>query len=233
MIVSADHEKALSYNTEERLFCACTVKAAYCLYACLEIEKQGISLDTPLTYLASHYESGTGDMQYSPVGTVFSLEKTLFKTMSISDNVGYRMLVDFFGREGYNAWIEEMGCDSLKIHPTVWSLSAKAKDLAVVWEKIFEYFQTDTPTARFFKESCTDTDGAYATEALENVSVSHKQGHNSSGKYLAYSDAGILWNGDDPYFYVILTDNPGITAKGKKLMQEVMDPIHHFLFSPS
>ncbi len=229
-IVSLDSQKALSYNTEKTLFCACTVKAAYVLYCLEEMEKRDISLTLPLTYESHHYESGTGDMQYSPVGTVFPLETVFNKTLTVSDNVGYRMLVDYFGREGYNAWITEKGCPSLQISPTVWSLKAKSAELAILWQEIAKYFENGGKYADFLRSICTDTGAAYATQSLEGVHTSHKSGHNGTGKWLAYSDAGILWDENSPYVYSILTDAPGLhSSAGAQIMAKAMNIIHNKL----
>ncbi len=225
-----DNNKALTYNTNQDLFCACTVKAAYALYACKEMEKGNGSLATTMTYESKHYEPGTGDMQYRDFGTVFTMETIIDKTMGISDNVGYLMMVDYFGRDGYNEWITELGCPSLQIKPTVWSLHAKAKDLAVIWREIYEYFKTDSEYAKFLKKTCTNTPNNYATAALEGVDVSHKQGHNSSGGWLAYSDAGIVWKGDKPYIIVVLTDAPGPSSYDAGVMADIIKLIDSKLF---
>jgi len=230
VIYSLDGQKALSYNTEKTLFCACTVKAPYVLYCLREMEKNGISLETKLEYKSEHYESGTGDMQYSPIGTEFTLETIIDKTLGISDNVGYRMLVDYFGREGYNKWISEMGCPSLQISPTVWSLKAKALELALFWREMDAYFKSDGKYAEFLYSVCTGTESDYATQSLGEVHTSHKSGHNGSGKWLAYSDAGILWQENGDYIYSILTDAPGIfSSAGANLMKEAMGIIHNKL----
>lgn len=225
-----DNNKALAYNTSEELFCACTVKAAYALYACKEMEKGNGSLSTTMTYESKHYEPGTGDMQYSGFGTIFSMETIIDKTMGISDNVGYLMMVDYFGRDGYNEWISQLGCPSLQIRPTVWSLRAKAKELAVIWREIYEYFKTDSEYAKFLKKTCTNTPNNYATAALEGVDISHKQGHNSSGGWLAYSDAGIVWKGDKPYIIVVLTDAPGPSSYDAGVMADIIKIIDKKLF---
>lgn len=226
---SLDNKKALGFNTEAELFCACTVKAPYTLYCCQQMDKGIGSLQTVLTYEKKHYESGTGDMQYSPFGTQFSLETALFKSMSISDNVGYMMSVDYFGRDGYNEWIESIGCSSLKIKPTVWSLKAKARELALSWREIYNYFESDAAHSKFLYNSCTNTAGNYATAALEDVSVSHKQGHNRTGDWLAYSDAGIVWR-EEPYIIVILTNAPGPSSYDAGVFAEVIKIIDGEMF---
>lgn len=229
-VYAVDGSKALYYNTESGIFGACTVKAGYTLYACKQMESGNGSLDTQITYSQKHYEPGTGDMQYSPFGTVFTMETALHKSMSISDNVGYLMSVDYFGREGYNSFISEMGCDSLQIKPTVWSLRTKSQDLVKLWCEIYNYFSTDTEYARFLKNSCTNTAGNYATAALSDVEYSHKQGHNSTGDWLSLSDAGIVWKGDTPYIIAILTDAPGPNSYSLDAFAQIIDIVHNDLF---
>ena len=227
---SLDNNKALAYNTSQDLFCACTVKAAYALYVCKQMEQGNGTLNTKMEYKSKHYEPGTGDMQYSEFGTVFTMETIIDKTMGISDNVGYLMMVDYFGRDGYNKWITELGCPSLQIRPTVWSLHAKAKELAIIWREIYKYFETDTEYSRFLKRVCTNTPNNYATAALKGVDISHKQGHNSSGGWLAYSDAGIVWKGDKPYIVVILTDAPGPSSYDATVFADIITVINDKLF---
>lgn len=229
-VYSLDGTKGLAYNTNAQIFGACTVKAAYTLYACEQMENGNGSLDTQITYSQKHYEPGTGDMQYSPFGTVFTMETALYKSMSISDNVGYLMAVDYFGRDGYNTWVSTLGCDSLAIKPTVWSLRTKANDLVKIWCHIYNYFETDTEYARFLKSSCTNTAGNYATAALSDVEYSHKQGHNSTGDWLSLSDAGIVWKGDTPYIIAILTDAPGPSGYDANIFAQIIDIVHNELF---
>lgn len=227
---SLDNNKAVAYNTSQDLFCACTVKAAYALYACHQMEKGKANLNTEMVYENKHYEPGTGDMQYSDFGTVFTMETIIDKTMGISDNVGYFMMVDYFGREEYNKWIRELGCPSLQIHPTVWSLHAKAKELAIIWREIYKYFEAGSQYANFLKSTCTNTANNYATAALQGMDISHKQGHNSSGGWLAYSDAGIVWKGEKPYIIVILSDAPGPSKYDADVFAEVIKVIDNKLF---
>lgn len=229
-VYSVDGGKALAYNTNAEIFGACTVKAAYTLYACKQMEAGNGDLQTPITYSEKHYEPGTGDMQYSSFGTVFTMETALYKSMSISDNVGYLMSVDFFGRDDYNTWIGELGCNSLKIKPTVWSLRTKANDLIKIWCQIYNYFETDTEYSRFLKSSCTNTAGNYATAALSGVDYSHKQGHNSTGDWLSLSDAGIVWKDSNPYIIAILTDAPGPNAYSTSEFSKIIDIVHNNLF---
>ena len=231
VVYSLNNEKAISYNTKKEIFPASMIKAPYSLYACLEMDGGNGDLKTEMVYEQKHYEIGTGDMQYSPVGTVFDMETIISKTMSISDNVGYLMMTDYFGRDGYNEWIESIGAPSLKIKPTVWSLRSKAKDWAVAWREIYYYFEKSEGNAEFLYNSCTDTAGNFATQAIDGAHYSHKQGHQRSGDWHSYSDAGIMWKGDGDYIFVILTDAAGPSSYEAEFFKEIMDVVDNELFN--
>ena len=227
---SLDNKKAISFNADAEIFPACTVKAAYSLYNCLEMDKGNGSLETVIEYESKHYEPGTGDMQYKPFGTEFDMQTIINKSMSISDNVGYMMQVDYFGRGGYNDWISDLGCSSLQIKPTVWALRAKASEHAIIWREIYRYFISDSAHSEFLYSTCTGTADNFATKALENVNYSHKQGFNRDEKWNSMSDAGIVWKDNNPYVIVILTNSTGITAEAQSAMDEAIKIIHNELF---
>ncbi len=225
-----DNKKAVSFNADAELFPACTVKAAYSLYNCLEMDKGNGSLETVMKYEQKHYEPGTGDMQYKPLGTEFDMKTIIHKSMSISDNVGYMMQVDYFGRDPYNKWVSDLGCPSLQIKPTVWALRAKANEHAVIWREIYRYFISDAVHSEFLYNSCTGTADNFATKALEGVNYSHKQGFNRDEKWNSMSDAGIVWKDNNPYIIVILTNSRGITQEAQATMDEAINIIHNELF---
>ncbi len=226
---SLDGKKAIGYNTDAQIFCACTVKAPYTLYCLMQMEKGAATLDTQMTYEKKHYEPGTGDMQYKPFGTVFDMRTMLHKSMSISDNVGYMMAVDYFGRDGYNQWVSSISAPSMQIKPTVWSLRANARDLAICWREIYKYFCRGGEYAEFLYNSCTGTDGNYSTQSLD-VAYSHKQGHNRSGDWTSYSDAGIVWKEGAPYILAIITDAPGPSSYDAGVFADIAKIIHNDLF---
>lgn len=228
---SLNNKKALSYNTNARLFCACTVKASFNLFACKEMDKGVASLDTVMTYEKKHYEPGTGDMQYSSYGTKFNMKTILHKSMSISDNVGYLMSVDYFGREKYNTFAENLGISSLKIKPTVWALKAGTKDLAITWREIYKYVNSNAKHAEFLYSTCTNTPDNYATLALgKKYTISHKQGHNNTADWPSYSDAGIVWKGNDAYIIAVITNSLGPNAESRKVMADTIKIIDEKLF---
>lgn len=229
---SLDNKKAVSFNADAEFFPACTVKAFYSLYNCIEMDKGNGSLDTEMEYKYEHRDPdwGTGDMKFSVYGTMFDLKTIITKSMSISDNVGYNMQVAYFGRDGYNKWISELGCPSLQIKPTVWALRAKASEHAVMWREIYRYFISDSNHSEFLYSTCTGTDYNFASKSLPDVEYSHKQGFNGGGGWHAMSDAGIIWKDGNPYVIVILTNSVNITPEAQAVMDDAINIIHNELF---
>lgn len=228
-----DNKKAVSFNAETELFPACTIKAFYSLYNCMEMDRGNGSLETEMEYKYEHRDPdwGTGDMKFSKYGTVFDLKTIITKSLAISDNVGYNMQVSFFGRDGYNKWVSGLGCPSLQIKPTVWALRTKADEHAVLWREIYRYLvNEESKHAEFLYSACTGTEGNFATKSLEGVKYSHKQGFNSGGGWHSMSDAGIVWKDGNPYIVVMLTNSQGITAAAQSVMDEAINIIHDELF---
>ncbi len=228
-----DNKKAVSFNAEKELFPACTIKAFYSLYNCLEMDNGNGSLDTEMEYKYEHRDPdwGTGDMKFSDYGTIFDVKTIITKSMSISDNVGYNMQVSFFGRDGYNKWVSELGGPSLQIKPTVWALKAKADEHALLWREIYRYLiSEDAKHADFLYSTCTGTAQNFASSALSDITYSHKQGFNSGGGWHSMSDAGIVWKEGSPYIIVMLTNSQGITGAAQSVMDKAINIIHNELF---
>lgn len=203
---SLDGKKAIAYNTEKTYFSACTIKAGYVLSCCSQIEEKMANKDTLLTYQSKHYHDGSGKIKNQPYGTQYTIEKLIHECLSISDNVAYEMLYDYFGIDHYNRMINDLGCDGLSLNG-MWAYKVKVNDLAALWLAINKYFESGSEMSNILKNACTNTPFNYGSRFLTNVNYSHKSGDNF-GQFAAYNDAGIVWS-ENPYVYVVLTNSEG------------------------
>lgn len=219
--MSLKGNKAIAYNTKQGYFSACTIKIAYILSCCKQIDEGAADKDTLLTYKKKHYHDGSGQIRKEEFGTKYTIEYLIKQSLYISDNVAYAMLIDYFGFDYYNKMIAELGCSSLKLYD-MWARSAKVKDFVILWNEVYNYFQSKTKMAKLMKDACTNTPFNYGTRTL-GVSYSHKSGDNF-GASAAYNDAGIVW-GDKPYIYVIFTNSEG-KEKDEKTVDRTMEIIH-------
>lgn len=219
--MSLTGDKALAYNTKQGYFSACTIKTAYILSCCKQIDEGAVDKDTLLTYKKKHYHDGSGQIRKEKYGKKYTIEYLIQQSLYISDNVAYAMLIDYFGFEYYNKMISKLGCSSIKLHD-MWARSAKVKDYVILWNEVYNYFNSKTEMAKVMKKACTNTPFNYGTRTL-GVSYSHKSGDNF-GAAATYSDAGIVWS-KEPYIYVVFTNSEGKT-KDEKTVDRSMEIIY-------
>lgn len=219
--MSLSDNKAIAYNTKQGYFSACTIKIAYILSCCKQIDEGAADKDTLLTYKKKHYHDGSGQIRKEKYGTQYTIEYLIKQSLSISDNVAYAMLIDYFGFDYYNKMVAELGCSSIKLQD-MWARSAKVKDYVILWNEVYNYFQSKTKMSKIMKNACTNTPFNYGTRTL-GASYSHKSGDNF-GAAATYSDAGIVWS-DKPYIYVVFTNSEG-TTKDEKTVDESMEIIY-------
>lgn len=205
---SLDDSKAISYNTNETFFSACTIKAGYCYYVAKKIDEGIISENDKIIYTQKHYHEGSGTIKKTSYGTEYSVEELIEKALSISDNVAYEMLIQTYGKEEYNSYVLKLGCDSLTLNNySIWGQKVNAYDYCKLWTEIYNYFSTKTKGSEILKNACTNSKFNYNTKWMENIAYSHKSGDNPKNP-TAYNDCSIIWT-EKPYILITLTDSVG------------------------
>ena len=203
-----DGSLALTYNSNQTYFSACTIKMPVMLYCCKLIDEGKINKDTQLTYEEKHYHGGSGKIRYQAFGTKYTVEYLINQGLSISDNVAYKMIVDYIGHDGFNNMLKELGCDSISVpNWSIWASYVKTNDFIKVWDAVHKYFETNTLGAQILKTACTNTPFNYGSQAIKEYEYSHKSGDNF-GTNCVYNDAGIIW-AEVPYVYAVFTKSEG------------------------
>ena len=205
---STDGSRAVIYNTQQTYFSACTIKMPVMYAYCKQIDAGNIDANKKLTYDARHYYGGSGEIRYQPYGTQYTTKHLIEKSLSISDNVAYVMLLEEYGKDAMNTIVKQLDCDSVAFSSgSKWAKNMNARDLMAVWSEVYKYFCSGSENAKMLKDACTNTDFNYGTERITEYDYSHKSGDNF-GEFRAYHDAGIVWS-DVPYVYVVLTRSEG------------------------
>ena len=221
-----DGSKALSYNTQQTYFSACTIKIGYMLNVCKLIDQGVADENTLMTYQEKYYHRGSGQIRKNAYGTQYSLKTLINLALSISDNVAYKMLTAYFGHEEYNAYMNKLGCSSIKLSG-MWASKAKVQDYIVVWNEVYNYVNSDAKMAPVLKAACTNTPFNYGTETLASgIDYSHKSGDNF-GSSAVYNDAGIVWD-DDAYIFAVFTNSEG-TSYDIKTVNTVMETVYDIM----
>lgn len=219
-------KNALCYNSDMQHFSACTIKAPFILAVTKYMEENNIDENTMLTYKEKHWHGGSGKIRYAQYGTQYSIKYLINQALSISDNVAYEMLADYFGHEYQNNLMRELGCEGL-VTNGLWTSRCTAKEFVIIWNEIYNYFETNSKYANIFKEACTNTVFNYACKNVKEWNYSHKSG-DYFGDNPAYNDACIIWK-ERPYILVIFTKSEGHTYDTNTI-NKIADLIHFKLF---
>lgn len=194
---SLDGSRAITFNCEETYFSGCTIKASYMLYCCLAIDQGLASKDEVMYYQEKYDHGGSGKIKNSEYGTPYTLEELIGLSLSVSDNIAFKMLYAYFGVDGYNEMMETLGVERLKLSTSsVWNRQMNARDLSIIWRELYFYFQTETPMSKLYYRNCTNTAYNYATRYI-NEKYSHKSGDTFPPDAVC-NDGALVWK-DIPY----------------------------------
>ena len=182
-----------SYNSETNIRAASTVKAPFAYYVCLELEKEDCpyTLDSLLEYTEDQYCIGEeGYMNRMPYGSKFTVREVLDANITLSDNVAYYLLHDYFDYKGYNELIKSLGVTVwLDGNSIKWGLYSP-RELAVIWQEIYRYIESDGLYNELLRDLLVGAEYNFTKEALPHYSkIAHKSGFNQ----FSHCDAAIVY----------------------------------------
>lgn len=108
-LYNTEKGRAFGHNRTKTYPGASTVKLPYVYYCCTRIEAGEHSMDEKVTYLEKHHTGGQGSIQYTAYGSQWTIRQLMELALGQSDNVAYYMLLDVFGKEGFNSMVKEWG----------------------------------------------------------------------------------------------------------------------------
>ena len=75
------------------------------------------------------------------------------------------MLLDYFGRDFHNEYMDELGCETLKTNG-MWAPKATTEDFVVLWNELYDYFREGTEYSEVYRKACTNSDFTYLDEGM-------------------------------------------------------------------
>ena len=200
----------ISYNVDTRITGASVIKSAYCLYVLNKIEQGSAFLDETIVYKKDDKRKGTGVIQFKEFGTEYSVKSLIYLSITESDNVAHKMLVDKFGRKEFNAFLDELGIESMHLYSngnTDYYNNLSARDLARILTKIYEK-STQNENYKWYLDIMSKAKYNRFSDSTE-YPVAHKSGFMKG----AFHDAGIVL-APEPYIVIVLTNgNAGETEE--------------------
>ena len=216
----------IGYNADWYAPTASTIKAPYiCYVLSQEIDTGNASLDDVLTYEKRFYDGdGSGEIRFMEYGTKLTVKEIIEYILYYSDNCGYLMLLDHFGAENYNKWLESLGCKTfIDGKGLKWGF-VSARDSAKIWTEIYKYMYTGK-YGDFFKEELLTT--GYSP-IRKNLGHLYKVANKFGGADTGWHDTGIVFKDDNPYIMILLTDDcylhPNYSYQNSMIKQ--LDALH-------
>lgn len=204
--VSVDGTKGISYNSNGEYFAASAIKAPYLLYCYQQMDAGNGTLDEEMVYTSKYYRDGTGEIKNSADGTVYSLEEVMRRVIWNSDNSGYYMCADRWGKDGYNQLMEQLGADRLKFSShSIWVFDVRVTDFIIAWKGIYDYFETNTEHSKKFYDSTTNCKWSLFGGGIKDSVIAQKYGWTDE----SYSNAGIIYGENTTYLLAVFTDSAG------------------------
>lgn len=203
-----------SYRSTSAMYCASSIKFPYAFYVSKYITENNPQIyEERIAYTERYvptFTAGTGKIQYEPIGSSFSIGEILDYSIRYSDNVGYQMLVERFGRKSYGEFVSSLQAESLRIENGRYPYIT-AEDLGKVYEAYYNELNQNTG-ADYLWDSLTNCEtGAFGTAYFDTIefireildcTVAEKYGCTPE----SYNHAGIVMR-EQPYVMVILTKN--------------------------
>lgn len=227
MAIDLASGKTLACQPDTALYIASAIKAPYALYVCRQLDAGNVFEDEAVEYQEKFYDEGSGNIKSAQPGTMYRLDYLLQESILHSDNIAYRLLVNRCGKEDFNAMLDSLGITE-GMHFTATNIWPKAtpRELALCWNEIYNYIQSDAPHSALLAQILTNS-SAYSPIRKAFVyqrTVAAKYGWDQT----SYVDAGIVYSaeGQPQYLLAILTENGelengGALAITTKLIRQI------------
>lgn len=195
----------ISYNEQQEIFAASTIKAPMAIYLYEQAEQGLINLDEKLTYTAAYYNSGSGILKNREFNQSYTIRELISYAIIHSDNAAHNMLMDRFGRENmYNFWIEKNTKSIFKEYSN-WGVT-NANDATIYMKELYDYYNTDTTLANELMENFVNVTFKPLSSNDNKLVTANKSGWSGT----VFHDATIIFD-DNPYILVVLS-NTGLNG---------------------
>jgi Beta-lactamase class A len=196
--LSLTNNESFGINESEDYCAASTVKVPVVLYLYHQISLGNLTGNEMVTYTNDDYETGTGDIQYSEIGTQYSLSSLAKLAIEVSDNVAVNMLIRFLDRDKIYDFQEQIVGHSLQRSGNI----SSPKDMTMYLKWLLymqEIYPNEADTMLNYLENTIFNDRINLYLPKE-VTVAHKIGNQVN----TLNDVGVVY-ANKPYIISFMT----------------------------
>ncbi len=205
-------------------FIASVYKLPYALWLLQQADWGEIDLNEEIVYTADLHVGAAGIIQDTPYGTAYSVRDLIEYMIIYSDNTALSMLKSRFPVSAFKEWInsDEIGLQR-DLNDSTDSVTTAA-DCCTFARLAFQYMESGSENAGFFREIYTSTDDQLFSS---NLQVGQKYGWWDNELH----SAAVVYAGR-PFAVAVLTGWGERTAEDDAGFQEIFDLLLSFFPAP-
>lgn len=185
----------VSYNENQNIFTASTIKAPTDIYIYEMASKGDISLDEELVYTGNYYSTGSGVLKNKEFNTKYDIRTLLNYSIEHSDNAAHNMLIDRYGRENMLNFWKEKGTNAIFTINNNWGVT-NAHDAIIYMSELYNFYIDN-------KE--------YGEEAMNNFLIANPKFIKGKNNYQVANKSG--WSGTAIHdVSIVFANNPYIVV---------------------
>jgi beta-lactamase class A len=189
----------VSYNENQDIFSASTIKAPTDIYIYEMASKGKINLDDELTYTPRQYVEGSGSLQYKSFYTKYKVRDLLKYSTVYSDNIAHNILMDNYGRENMLSFWNDLGTTAIFRAKNNWG-GNNAHDATIYMEELYRFYNEDNEYGNALMDNFLNATPKFI-KGKNGYAVANKSGWTGS----AIHDVSIIF-ADNPYIVVALSN---------------------------
>lgn len=201
---------------------ASSIKVAIFTYLYHQIEAGKINPNTKVTYLSSDYETGTGSLQSTPIGSKYQISYLAERMIVVSDNVATNMLVRTLGRTNIQNYLNSVGLAEVKMVTNDVTPRGMAKLLKLIYNGELLDANSKELLISYMKKSITPE--RLVAGVPSGVEVAHKIGSWSG----AMSDIGIVFADNRAYAIAVYSDGVAWGATTDAVIAGISKRVYDF-----
>lgn len=209
----------LSYNSNQPIFAASTIKAPEAIYIYEEAEKGNINLNDTITYTSNYYNTGTGILKNTSFNINYTISKLVEYSIIYSDNAAHLMLNNKYKPNNmYNYW-QNFGTSSIFSQNNAWG-NINANDATIYMEELYNYYIEEN---KYSDELLSYFDKSWKILSTPNndIRIASKSGWSG----ISLHDIALIFD-KNPYTLAVLTQRGYVEYQS--FFDEVSTLIYNF-----
>lgn len=195
--------KSFGINEDKPMLAASTIKMPLSLYLSTLAAEKKLDWNTRVAYQQfTDYEGGSGVLRYiAREGDRYSLRVLNNLSLTISDNVAFRILARYAGRDNFVRFMKELGGKT--VYPGGRNITT-ARDMGLYIQAVLDFARRHPEEGKRLLDDLSYSVYHVGLPGLlpESVVIAHKEGDLDEG---VVNDAGVVFC-SRPYILVVLSD---------------------------